>query len=253
MQLLSLLQKRYGSRIDHFTELKPDGLHFHPEKINNFFSGSCDKCTSCNAHIYRQDFPFWVGSHNNKKLMVIAQDAGKGMEDYGINTVFSIHNAYLNRDVYFNASPRHEKYYNLFYGMFNHDLFLQEMYFTDIVKCAYSTENKIKLATVNCTNDILIEISEINPSSILLMGTAAQSAFNTLTNTYSFTLELINEFRCKINNRASIKFQHFRLNKKSVFYIPHLIGNLHVATEKKENFNAFVYRIQSEVKLSLNL
>jgi uracil-DNA glycosylase len=249
MQFLNLLEKRFGKRIHQFTDKIDNHLYFYPERINNDNTIIDQKCISCPAHIYRQDFPFWIGSHINKKLMVIAQDAGKGFEDFGINTVFSIHVAGINLETYFNASSRHKRYFELFKGMFDKEDFLHEIYFTDIVKCAFSTENKIKLDEVNCKDDVFIEIEEVNPKAIVLMGTAAQSVFLSLVNKNNLKLEFINKSECAINERSSVKFLHYKLENKSVFFIPHLVGNLHVSKNRKEELNNFSTYVQQQIKL----
>lgn len=248
MKLLQLLEKRFGSKVHHFTAVKDNFLYLYPEKLEQYNQPHCDKCTLCEAHIYRQDLPFWAGPHAHKKLMVVAQDAGKGYEENSVNTVFSIHVAILNTEKYFEASPRHKRYFELFKGMFYDTDFLNHIYFTDIIKCAYSTENKFKVSDINCADDLFVEMEAVNPGALLLMGTAAQSVFINLMGLHGHKLHFIHQFNCAINNRSSIKFQHYDYNGRAVFFVPHLIGNLHISKAKKDSFNEFVVSIQHYIK-----
>lgn len=239
MTFQEILIKWFGKRIQELTEQKSDGLHFIPENINQNYAPNNDKCQDCAAKIFRQDIPFWLGSHRNKKLMVIAQDAGKGEEDFGLNTVFSIHNAHLQKEAYFKASQRHKDYYNLFKNLIGKDSFLKEIYFTDIVKCAYSTFGKVAISETVCKDELFFEVQEVNPEAILLMGKPAQNAFKSLSLQFGNTFEEIFTDACSINSRGSVSFTHYTVAGKNVFFIPHLIGNLHIAKENKESFEVF--------------
>jgi uracil-DNA glycosylase len=239
MNFQELLIRWYGERIREFTIEKKDGLHLIPEKIHQNYAPNFDKCQDCAAKIFRQDIPFWLGSHKNKKLMVIAQDAGKGVEDYGLNTVFSIHSAFIDKEQYFHSSSRHKGYYNLFRGMIDSDNFLEDIYFTDIVKCAFSTITTIKVDETKCKNHIFQEINDVNPKSILLMGKPAQNTFQNLISRDLLKMELIKTFSCTINSKGSISFSHFQFENKQVFCSPHLIGNLHISKEFNKQFVEF--------------
>jgi len=239
MTFQDFLVKWFGKRIQELTIEKSDGLHFIPNNIHQNYAPNQDKCQDCAARIFRQDIPFWLGSHKNKKLMVIAQDAGKGTEDYGLNTVFSIHNAHLNLTDYFQASHRHRGYYKLFRDLIGSTNFLEEIYFTDIVKCAYSTFGKVALSETLCKDELFFEIQEVNPKAILLMGKPAQNAFRNLCLPSGDDFEEIFKDACYINSRGSVSFTHYKVAGKNVFFIPHLIGNLHIAKENKETFEVF--------------
>jgi uracil-DNA glycosylase len=239
MTFQEFLTKWFGKRIQELTVEKIDGLHFVPDKIHQNYAPNQDKCQKCSARIFRQDIPFWLGSHTNKKLMVIAQDAGKGEEDYGLNTVFSIHNAHTNIQAYFEASHRHKGYYDLFRDLIGNENFLEYIYFTDIVKCAYSTFGKVAFSETLCKDELFFEIQEVNPEAILLMGKPAQNAFKSLSLQFGNTFEEILTNACSINSRGSVSFTHYKVAGKNIFFIPHLIGNLHIAKENKETFEIF--------------
>ncbi len=239
MSFQQFLIKWFGTRIQELTIEKSDGLHFTPEKIHQNYAPNQDKCQDCAARIFRQDIPFWLGRHKNKKLMVIAQDAGKGEEDFGLNTVFSIHNAHLNKEAYFNASHRHKGYFDLFRNLIGKDTFLEEIYFTDIVKCAYSSSSISSFSDAICKNELFYEIEEVDPKCLLLMGKPAQSAFIKLATEKKLVRNLIESTQCRINARSNVRFLHFKIDKYHVFMIPHFIGNLHVAREYMLEFDSF--------------
>ena len=239
MTFQEFLTKWFGKRIQELTVEKIDGLHFVPDKIHQNYAPNHDKCHDCAARIFRQDIPFWLGSHKNKKLMVIAQDAGKGEEDYGLNTVFSIHNAHIDKEAYFRASHRHKGYFDLFNNLIGHANFLEEIYFTDIVKCAYSTGSLGSFSEAICKNELFYEIQEVNPNALILMGKPAQDTFLKLATENSLRQTPIDSFQCRINEKSKINFSHFQIDKFDVFLIPHLIGNLHIASEFKSDFDVF--------------
>jgi uracil-DNA glycosylase len=239
MTFQDFLVKWFGKRIQELTIEKIDGLHFLPELIHQNYAPNLDKCQDCAARIFRQDIPFWLGSHKNKKLMVIAQDAGKGEEDYGLNTVFSIHNAHLNLNDYFNASHRHQGYYELFRDLIGTDDFLEKIYFTDIVKCAYSTGKIGSSDKMFCKEELFFEIDEVAPKALILMGKPAQSTFLKLSQDFKMGQKIIETFECQINQRSAIRFLHYELDNYKVFMIPHLIGNLHISKEFKSDFDLF--------------
>lgn len=239
MTFQEILIKWFGKRIHELTEQKSDGLHFIPENINQNYAPNHDKCQDCAAKIFRQDIPFWLGSHRNKKLMVIAQDAGKGAEDFGLNTIFSIHLAHLHKETYINVSHRHKGYFELFKNIIGRNSFLEEIYFTDIVKCAYSTFGKVAFSETVCKDELFFEVQEVNPEAILLMGKPAQNAFKSLSLQFGNTFEEIFTDSCSINSRGSVSFTHYKVAGKNVFFIPHLIGNLHIAKENKDSFDDF--------------
>lgn len=252
MTFQDFLVKWFGKRIQELTIEKIDGLHFLPENIHQNYAPNYDKCQDCAARIFRQDIPFWLGSHKNKKLMVIAQDAGKGEEDYGLNTVFSIHNAHLNLNDYFNASHRHKGYYELFRDLIGADDFLEKIYFTDIVKCAYSTGKIGSSDKMFCKEELFFEIKEVAPRALLLMGKPAQSTFMRLSENKKMIHKEIEMFECRINNRSSIRFSHHKMDDYEVFLIPHLIGNLHISNEFKSDFELFKTKSITYIREQIN-
>jgi hypothetical protein len=162
--------KWFGSRILELTIVKIDGLHFIPEKIHQNYAPNHDKCQDCAARIFQQDIPFWLGPHKNKKWMVIAQNAGKREEDFGLNTVFSIHNTHLNKVAYFKASHHHRGYFDLFRNLIGKYKFLEEIYFTNNVKCVYSTGSIASLSDAICINELFYEIKQVYPKLFSING-----------------------------------------------------------------------------------
>ena len=243
MLFQDFLTQFYGKRIQDLTIEKSDGLHFLPEKIHQDYPPNHDKCQNCPARIYRQDLPFWTGSHKNKKLMVIAQDAGKGMEDWGLNTVFSIHNAHSNLEAYFAASHKHIGYFNLFRDLIGNDNFLDHIYFTDIIKCAYSTGSEGSFELASCKDQLFYEIDEVAPSAIILMGKAAQNGFIKLVTQQNNSITLLESFKGRINLRSTISFYYYQWGSYKIYMIPHLIGNLHISSEFKDEFDQFKQKI----------
>ena len=252
MEFQELLIKRFGKRVEHVTLQTANGLVFQPEQIFLAQEPNKDKCSACPAHVYRQDLPFWLGSHRNKKLMVIAQDAGKGEEDYGFNTVFSIHAAHLNKEEYFKASSKHHLYYAFFQEIIGSSDFLQHIYFTDIVKCAYSTGPMGSFELASCKQDIEVELKEVNPTALLLMGKPAQHAFTALFMNQGNKYHEVKTLSCQINKRGSIAFTHLKLNDKDVFLAPHLIGNLHIGMDFKTEFLAFKQEVIAYMHACIN-
>ena len=234
------------------TEMKSDGLHFRPEAIQHILEPNHDKCQECPAMIFRQDIPFWLETHKNKKLMVVAQDAGKGKEDHSLNTVFSIHNAHIDLKNYFDTSPRHRRYFELFKDLIGHDKFLYDIYFTDIIKCAYSTGIEGSFSLASCKEDLFYEINEVDPKGLILMGKAAQNAFTAMAVSQGMNLKLVYRDACQINTKGQVYFCHYRMDLKEIFFIPHLIGNLHIATDKKDEFLLFKTRLTTYIQQSLN-
>lgn len=97
------LTKTFGSRIDKVLRVDDRGVELLISQIpivNQTNTTAYDKCSLCSGSLYRQDIPFWTGSHKNKKVVVISQDAGKKKEDDKLNCVFSLQVAYRDKDAY---------------------------------------------------------------------------------------------------------------------------------------------------------
>lgn len=175
--LHSLLEKRFGDRylknlkkVDH---IELDYQNIIKLKPNN-------KCKECKATETRQDLPFWLGKPK-KDFMLIGQDPGKGDEGVEFNTVFSIHQLHLDYYSYI-REKKHSKYYHYFSVLFPVENLLEKVYFTDIVKCAYSTKN-FNIEDCKCRFDIFQEIEAVKPKVVYLFGSQA----------FTTTINIMNE------------------------------------------------------------
>lgn len=239
---VNYLTKYFGNKVLNVLEETDSGISINSSKIETYNLASAkliDKCTACIATKYRQDLPFWSNNYNDKKIMVIAQDAGKGEEDKKINTVFDMHSFHLNEEQYVNKHRTHFKYVDLFRKIAGKQNFLEDIYFTDIVKCAFSSDNSIKSNSCLCSKDIFHEIKLVDPKTIVLMGTQAKIVFTTLFRQNKLSMDLIVETSTQINSKQSLQFSHLLVNSYNVFFMPHFAGNLHVANEYKNSFNNF--------------
>lgn len=82
-------------------------------------------------------------------------------------------------------------------------------------------------------------VTEKNKAYFLILCKPAQNAFRSLSLQSGNTFEEIFTNACSINSRGSVSFTHYKVAGKNVFFIPHLIGNLHIAKENKETFEVF--------------
>lgn len=128
---------------------------------------------------------------------------------------------------------------NLFKKITGKKNFLEDIYFTDIVKCAFSSDKSIKSNSCLCSKDIFHEIELVNPKTIVLMGAKAQSVFTNLMSQNSIDSKLIESTSTLINIRQSINFYHIKTDRFNVFFMPHFARNLHVSNEYKDGFNDF--------------
>lgn len=239
---INFLSKYFGSKVLHVIEETDDSVGLNSSKIEAYNLANpktIDKCTDCIATKYRQDLPFWINNFSNKKIMIIAQDAGKGAEDQKINTVFDMHSFHLNEEQYINKHRTHHKYVDLFKKISGKTDFLEDLYFTDIIKCAFSSDKAIKSNSCLCSKDIFREIDFVKPKSIILMGTQAKSVFTELMNQNKREMKLIQETSTQINSRQSIKFFHMKTDCFDVFFMPHFAGNLHISDKFKNDFLKF--------------
>lgn len=228
----------FGKKIDSILEINNDDLFLMIKKIEkNPFE--IDKCTKCKASKCRQDIPFWSNSIK-KEIMVVSQDAGKGCEDNQFNCVFSLQEASIAHENYIKNSIKNA-YYRLFSKITSD--FINKIYFTDIIKCAYSTDKSIKLKECNCREEIFKEISVVNPKIIILMGTPALKAFIEITKNKSFIeIEKKRKILKQINRNinSSLSFREFIFEDYiKVFCIPHFEGNLQIGKEYKPDFDKF--------------
>jgi uracil-DNA glycosylase len=241
-EFIDYLTKYFGNKVLNVLEETEKGVFINSSKIEAYNSANpitIDKCTDCIATKHRQDLPFWIDNYSNKKIMVIAQDAGKGDEDRKINTVFDMHSFHLDEEKYLNKHRTHYKYVDLFKKITGKKNFLEDIYFTDIIKCAFSSDKSIKSNSCLCSNDIVQEINLVNPASIVLMGNQAKSAFTNLMSQNKIDLKLIEASSTPINSKRSIKFYHMKTERFNVFFMPHFAGNLHVSNDFKAIFESF--------------
>jgi hypothetical protein len=177
MEIFDLLTKRFGERFSKnlTTHQSPNICYNSPIWVE-----PTKKCTDCAATKFRQDLPFWVNGIS-KDFMVIAQDAGKGEEHDKLNSVFSIHRAYYEYDSYI-SEWKHRKYYEYLNTLMPLENFLEHTYFTDLIKCAFSTSRELKVEQCPCRFDILTEIQNVKPKFVFLIGSKAT---NTLKNIFS--------------------------------------------------------------------
>lgn len=241
---IEYLTKYFGNKVLTILEETDKGISINAKKIESYNiannATTIDKCRDCIATKYRQDLPFWIDNHRDKKIMIIAQDAGKGEEDKRINTVFDMHSFKLNEKNYINKHRTHYKYVALFRKITGKINFLEDIYFTDIVKCAFSSNKSIKSDFCSCSKNIFREIELVNPKTIILMGTQAKNVFINLMNQNKIDMKLIKESSSAINNKQSIKFQHMKTTNQNIFFIPHFAGNLHVSNHYKKDFLIFM-------------
>ncbi len=241
-EFIDYLTKYFGNKVLNVLEETEKGVFINSSKIEAYNSANpitIDKCTDCIATKHRQDLPFWIDNYSNKKIMVIAQDAGKGDEDKKINTVFDMHSFYLSEEKYISKHRTHHKYIDLFRKITGKNNFLEDIYFTDIIKCAFSSDQKIKSNLCLCSKNIFQEITLVNPKTIILMGTQAKRVFEEQIHLHDIKVMLVKEISAQINNKQFIKFVHLTANSSQIFFMPHLAGNLHISNEFKTIFESF--------------
>ena len=140
----------------------------------------------------------------------------------------------------FDSGPEKDFYINLLNMINEKPEDIEDIYFTDIVKCAFSSNKSIKSDFCSCSKNIFREIELVNPKTIILMGTQAKNVFINLMNQNKIDMKLIKESSSAINNKQSIKFQHMKTTNQNIFFIPHFAGNLHVSNHYKKDFLIFM-------------
>lgn len=262
-KLFNLLSKRFGDRF-----MKNLNQNYEIDYSNpRFIKKPENKCTDCKATDYRQDLPFWLGSIP-KKYMLIAQDAGKGKEPedgkVDFNTVFSllailpidgtetglgayIYNHKTNRPIIKNL--RYLRYFSALIlgkdimvdGNVSKErvkLIMESCYFTDVVKCAFSSMNNYNLKDCPCHRDVIEEIKIVSPEVVFLFGTKSFNALqNAGLNFYEQkTLEL------KINETQVRYIKTFKTNPcdgKTYILVPQLGNNRF----SNEGFESMIQKI----------
>ena len=91
---INFLTKYFGNKVLNVLDEKEEGVSINSSKIEAYNLANpktIDKCTDCIATKYRQDLPFWINNFSDKKIMIVAQDAGKGEEDKKIKQLRERH------------------------------------------------------------------------------------------------------------------------------------------------------------------
>lgn len=263
--LYELYKKRFGEK---FTSNLCKKNKFQLDFSSDFVFDSPNKCQECAATKFRQDLPFWIGDIQ-KDFMIIAQDAGKGVGD-DFNTVFSIHNAYNNIEVY-KKNKKHDNYFTYLNKLVclddkNEINFFKNVFFTDLVKCSFSTSNDIKVSfkkidtvnrnTVNCHSDILTEIEAVNPKIVYLFGQKPRDIFKKLIS-HKFKekkINIIDSHDIIINKgkKTSIQiFDHSMFNKILFISVPQLGNNRFSIESSKILFDFLDNKLKPIIKKHL--
>jgi|GEM_PF-4622296 uracil-DNA glycosylase len=225
LRLHQLLLKRFG---DRYARNLRGG---HPLQMNfgaPLSFGPASKCTDCPATKYRQDLPFWQGSLP-KRYMLVAQDAGKGEEHPDrseFNTVFSIHRLFNEGEGYLKEA-RHARYHAYLCSMLPEADDLGSIYFTDLVKCAFSTGG-LDASSCPCRSDLLIEMAAVRPQVVIFFGSQAFAAGKAMLEAQSFAFQALDEpVRVRVNKSRELTIQMGRCaGRKELFLgIPQLGQN----------------------------
>lgn len=240
VELVNAFSKIYGNRVHRFithdlklntNEIEAQGSQVEDIPISQY----SDKCNACPASDCRQDLPFWRGGIQ-KQIMIVAQDAGKGLEIGRLAPVFEMHkwDKHLTRNT--------KKYHEIFTKIIGAD-FMDKIYVTDIVKCAYSTHSGITLQNLPpCTKDgFLAELTVVKPKLLITLGSPAHAIAQAILRQNNRELETVIVKTVQINKKSHIKLQLDQVlgsNEclKYVLRLPH-VGNLHVGSEFS---NAFI-------------
>ncbi|MBL8028727.1 MAG: hypothetical protein JNL74_20045 [Fibrobacteres bacterium] len=267
-ELYKLFKDVYGSRMEKYInqdlsnnfKYLPSSEEYHSKEcydstkkwtVDGTLKNKKYKCTACIASVFRQDLPFWQGSIQ-KKIMLVGQDAGKGTEMASAETklfsVFGFHDLVRNT----NKSTKTENYCKYLAKLFGSD-WQNQLYVTDIVKCAYSTafekpelnDYRIKDKDIHglfcVSNCFAEEVRTVNPTVIVAMGSAAATGITKALK----NIKLVDEKKVKINERKDGRANNVYLKEylhtldgitRHVFTIPHL-GNLHLTEEGKSNLD----------------
>jgi len=255
----SFLISTFGEKSQDVFELIDNDISLNISKIDEINDKNTqfthiDKCKlHCKACKCRQDIPFWTGTIK-KKIMLIAQDAGKGCENNMINCVFSLQDVVLNKEKYITDKhhPKHKQYFELFSSISSD--FINKIYFTDIVKCSYSTDSSIKLSECECRVNIIDEISVVEPEIIILMGSPAKNTFLKVAKSKQKKIQLLKEVFEEINSKGKICFSEFLYNDSiSIYHIPHFVGNLKIHSDYRKKFEKFEHECLLTIKTKENL
>jgi len=246
------LKKLLGKRFGDWYIINSDETGSINYETQAFKTKPGNKCEECEAKAYRQDLPFWLGNIQ-KKYMVIAQDAGKGMEPEDgaedFNAVFSlqsvlpfdgtetglgayIYNYQKNRPI-----KKNIKYLRYFTALIlgkdavvdekvsklNVQHAMESCYFTYVVKCAFSTLNNLDLKKCKCEQDFIEEIKMVSPKVVFLFG---KKPFNALQNA-GFDLREQESIEIKINKTQVRYIKTYKKtgDEKTYVMVPQLGNN----------------------------
>jgi uracil-DNA glycosylase len=223
--LHELLLKRFGDR--YALNLRGGApLQLNFEAPHSY--GPASKCADCPATKYRQDLPFWQGALP-KRYMLVAQDAGKGEEHPDrpeFNTVFSIHRLFNEPQAYLKEA-RHARYHAYLRSLLPEADDLGSMYFTDLVKCAFSTGG-MDAAACPCRSDLLAEMAAVRPQVVVFFGSQAFAAGRAMLEAQGFAFQALGEpVRVRVNKSRELTIQMGRCaGRKELFLgIPQLGQN----------------------------
>jgi uracil-DNA glycosylase len=200
-----LLAKRFGDR--YLGNLKGGApLQVAFDSPKPFGPGT--KCKECAATRYRQDLPYWQGGLP-KRYMLVAQDAGKGEEQSGgaeFNTVFSMHRLFNEGEAYLKET-RHARYHAYLRSMLPEADDLGSMYFTDLVKCAFSTGG-LDASASPCRRDLLVEMAAVRPQVVVFFGSQAFSTGMSMMQAQGFAFQPLAEpVRVRVNKGRELSIR----------------------------------------------
>jgi hypothetical protein len=254
-ELFELYKKRFGEK---FTSNLSNSGKFEIDFSKDFVCDSPNKCKECDASKFRQDLPFWL-KNIEKTFMLISQDAGKSKivsdkeRDDDFNTVFSIHQVLLNKEKYL-SDGKHNNYYRYLSALVP-DNFIENTFFTDLIKCSYSTNGSIKIDDCKCKNDILTEIKFVKPKVVFLFGAKPRDSFKKIIKEFTNIPVQINTdetFSLKINKGKIIKisiFRHDYFLDKIFLFVPQLGNNRF----SKKCFDDLLDLIKNKITPAINL
>jgi uracil-DNA glycosylase len=240
----NLLKKRFGDRYrGNLRNGVPLQLAFdHPQPF-----GPATKCTECPAKQYRQDLPFWQGGLP-KPYMLVAQDAGKGKDDPHrpeFNTVFSIHRLFNEGEAYLREA-RHARYHAYLRSMLPEADDLGSMYFTDLVKCAFSTGG-LDASASPCRSDLLVEMAAVRPKVVVFFGSQAFTVGMAMMQSQGFAYQPITEpVRVRVNRGRELTIRMGRCAGRQELFlgIPQLGQNRY----SKQGFDNMLATMRQQVR-----
>lgn len=243
-RLHQLLTKRFG---DRYARNLRGGAPLQLNFDSPLSFGPASKCTDCAASRYRQDLPYWQGELP-KRYMLVAQDAGKGEEHADrpeFNTVFSIHRLFNEGEAYLKET-RHARYHAYLRSMLPEADDLGSMYFTDLVKCAFSTGG-LEASASPCRSDLLVEMAAVRPKVVVFFGSQAFVAGMGMMQAQGFAfLPLGEAVRVRVNKGRELTIRMGRCAGRQELFlgIPQLGQNRY----SKQGFDNMLATMRQQVR-----